>query len=152
MLIFFIHGVATQDVKYAQSLESLIREEFKKRGKSCPHWNNHRTASLITINVLREKIKLRLKIINQVINHLKQVPGMTCPWAPSFRLYLLAETLEEINFKDGSGKLILCVNPLQVHYVYVFDRNDNCKFRGYVGLIHGDGLKQSVDLIKKNYC
>jgi hypothetical protein len=34
MLIFFIHGFATQDVKYAQPLESLIREEFKKRGKS----------------------------------------------------------------------------------------------------------------------
>ena len=117
------------------------------------YWNNHRTASLIAINVLREKIiKLRLKIINQVINHLKQVPGMTCPWTPSLRLNLLTETLEEINFKDGSGKLILCVNPLQVHHVYVFDRYDNCKFRGYVGLIHGDGLKQSVDLIKKNYC
>jgi hypothetical protein len=38
MLVFFIHGVATQDVKYARSLESLIREEFKKRGKSFPQF------------------------------------------------------------------------------------------------------------------
>ena len=36
MLVFFIHGVATQDAKYSQPLESLIREEFKKRGISSP--------------------------------------------------------------------------------------------------------------------
>ncbi len=36
MLVFFIHGVATQDAKYAQPLENLIREEFNKRGKPCP--------------------------------------------------------------------------------------------------------------------
>jgi hypothetical protein len=38
MLVFFIHGVATQNVKYAQALEELIREEFKKRGKPFPHF------------------------------------------------------------------------------------------------------------------
>ncbi len=38
MLVFFIHGVATQDIKYARSLESLIREEFQKRGQSCPQF------------------------------------------------------------------------------------------------------------------
>jgi hypothetical protein len=41
---------------------------------------------------------------------------------------------------------------ITANILYVFDRYDNCRFRGYVGLIHGDGLKQSVDLIKKIYC
>jgi hypothetical protein len=47
MLVFFIHGVATQDVKYARSLESLIREEFKKRRKSCPHFYSSFWANIL---------------------------------------------------------------------------------------------------------
>jgi hypothetical protein len=38
MLIFFIHGVATRDVKYADSMKSAIREEFKRVGESLPHF------------------------------------------------------------------------------------------------------------------
>jgi hypothetical protein len=119
------------------------------------YWNCDETAGLITANVLGDSTVEYLgntPTIKEVINRLKLVPGMTCPWTPSLRLNLLTETLEEINFKDGSGKLILCVNPLQIHHVYVFDRFENYRFRGYVGLIHGEGLKQSVDLIKKVYC
>lgn len=38
MLVFFIHGVATRDVKYADNLKVLIRENFTKRGESIPHF------------------------------------------------------------------------------------------------------------------
>jgi hypothetical protein len=38
MLVLFIHGVATQDVTYAKSLESFIREEFRKRSKPFPRF------------------------------------------------------------------------------------------------------------------
>jgi hypothetical protein len=36
MLIFFIHGVATRDVKYAEPLKIAIKDEFKKQGKELP--------------------------------------------------------------------------------------------------------------------
>lgn len=36
MLVFFIHGVATHDIKYADQLKRLIKEEFRQREKSLP--------------------------------------------------------------------------------------------------------------------
>ncbi|HEY9668056.1 MAG TPA: hypothetical protein V6C91_14695, partial [Coleofasciculaceae cyanobacterium] len=71
---------------------------------------------------------------------------------PSLSNHLFDKTLENLKFKDGSGNLKLLVTPLKVHHVYVFDRFENCRFSGYVGLIHGKGLKKTVDLIKKTYC
>lgn len=38
MLIFFIHGVATRDVKYAQKLQKSIRQEFLERRQPLPHF------------------------------------------------------------------------------------------------------------------
>jgi hypothetical protein len=36
MLVFFMHGVATRNVQYADSLQSLIREEFNQRQVALP--------------------------------------------------------------------------------------------------------------------
>lgn len=36
MLIFFIHGVAVRDADYAESLQSSIKREFKRRNKPLP--------------------------------------------------------------------------------------------------------------------
>jgi hypothetical protein len=38
MLIFFIHGVATRDVKYADPLKRSIQESFAQLGKTFPHF------------------------------------------------------------------------------------------------------------------
>jgi hypothetical protein len=38
MLVFFVHGVATHDVKYADKLKSLIKEEFIQREKPLPYF------------------------------------------------------------------------------------------------------------------
>ena len=38
MLVFFIHGVATHDVKYGDKLKSLIKEEFDQRDKPLPYF------------------------------------------------------------------------------------------------------------------
>ncbi|WP_242028853.1 hypothetical protein [Coleofasciculus sp. FACHB-712] len=45
MLVFFIHGVATRTVQYADNLKLLIKNEFDQRGESLPHlyssfWGN----------------------------------------------------------------------------------------------------------------
>lgn len=38
MLIFFIHGVATRDVKYAEPLKIAIKNELKQQGKELPYF------------------------------------------------------------------------------------------------------------------
>jgi len=38
MLVFFIHGVATSNVRYADPLQRLIQEEFDQIGQSRPHF------------------------------------------------------------------------------------------------------------------
>ncbi|HEY9596166.1 MAG TPA: hypothetical protein V6D33_00660 [Cyanophyceae cyanobacterium] len=117
------------------------------------YWNSQETASLITTNILgKDKRRIRLSEIGRVINCIKKVPGMTPHWKPELPNHILDKVLEEIRFKNGSGKLILTVNPLKVHHVYVLDQYDNCKFSGYVGLIHGKGLKKTVGSIKKFFC
>lgn len=40
MLIFFIHGVATRDVKYADPLKNLLREQLAILGKPSPHFHS----------------------------------------------------------------------------------------------------------------
>lgn len=53
MLVFFIHGVATRDVQYAEQLKALMRQEFTNRGKSLPHFY-----SSFWGNVLRDVDKM----------------------------------------------------------------------------------------------
>ncbi len=38
MLIFFIHGVATRNVQYAETLQQRIRDDFFQRSKPLPHF------------------------------------------------------------------------------------------------------------------
>lgn len=38
MVVFFIHGVATHNVKYADKLQNLIKENLIQREKSLPHF------------------------------------------------------------------------------------------------------------------
>jgi hypothetical protein len=119
------------------------------------YWNCRQTASLITANILGTEdigtIESDEYTIKMVINCLKQVPGMARPLVSDIRLHVLDETLEEISLKNGSGKLILTINPIRISHIYVFDRYDNCRFSGYVGLIHGNGLKKMVKSIKKSF-
>jgi len=119
------------------------------------YWNCRQTACLITANILSDTGDIFTKeddTIERVINYLKEVPGMTPHQQPDLPNHLLDKNLEEISFKNGSGKLRLTINPLRIHHVYVFDRHDTCKFSGYVGLMHGDGLKKMVESIKNFIC
>jgi len=121
------------------------------------YWNCSQTACLITANILGEvgepdTGKNNPDTIDRVINGLKQVPGMTPHQQPGLPNHILDKILEEINFKNGSAKVMLTVNPLRIHHVYVFDRYDNCRFSGYVGLMDGDGLKKMVESIKNFFC
>ncbi len=119
------------------------------------YWNCGETAGLITANVLGDSTIEYLgntPTIKEVINRLNLVPGMTHHFVQNLSNHVFDKTLEDITFKDGSGKLKLIVTPLIVHHIYVWDRFENCRFSGYVGLIHGEGLKKAVGLIKRIYC
>lgn len=111
------------------------------------YWNSHRTAKLITDNILGETQNRPLNTLKGVISRLNEVPGMTIDKGDNAKAAIV-----HLSLKDGSGTIRLFVNPIQVHHVYVFDSNEVCKFGGYVGWIHTDALKQEIDFIKSNFC
>jgi hypothetical protein len=114
------------------------------------YWNCRQTAGLIRANILGEAGDTDTKeddTLEIVINCLKQVPGMTSHQKPDLPNHILDETLEEIKSQNGT-RILLTINPLKIHHVYVFDRYDNCRFSGYVGLIHGNGIKRQISAIK----
>ncbi len=66
MLIFFIHGVATRDIKYADSLKTAIREEFNRKVTALPifyssFWGN----ALNDVDKMWNWIDRDLQIIRQ---------------------------------------------------------------------------------------
>lgn len=117
------------------------------------YWNCNKTTVLIADNILDEEgspgPKL-VEILQEVISRLGKVPGMTKHLM--HMNHSLDTTLVDLNFKDGSGKLKLDINPVGVHHVYVFDRDGTCKFGGYVGWMHTNRLKKKIDLIRKKFC
>lgn len=86
-----------------------------------------------------------MKMIDNVITLLYEVPGMT---NDELRLYAEKASVYVI-FRDGSGTLRRFVNFLNINHVYCFDSEGICKFAGYVGWIHSEGLKDELRLIKK---
>jgi hypothetical protein len=42
-------------------------------------------------------------------------------------------------------------NLAQVPRVSIYNSNGNCQFRGYVGLIHANTLREEVKAIKQKY-
>lgn len=113
-----------------------------------------KTARLVVKNFLAESNSqsLNLNMIYKAIFLLEKVPGMTKDVLQLSRRTSLDETLAELKFRDGSGTLRFCVNPLKIHHVYVFDSQDVIKYVGYVGWIHGNNLQQEIELIKRDFC
>ncbi|NJL01090.1 MAG: lipase family protein [Spirulinaceae cyanobacterium RM2_2_10] len=90
--------------------------------------------------------------LKQLMSRLRQVPGMTEVKSElqkkiSQRLDFTDEVLFQFDLKDNLGSLILTKNILQVHHVTVADRSGTIQFFGYVGLIHGAGLRKAVETI-----
>jgi hypothetical protein len=98
------------------------------------YWQCQQTARLVTDNLLG----LETPMIQKVIARLNKVPGID-------------NTLAELKFRDGSGILRFCNNPLKIHHVYIFDRENNCEFVGYVGWIHSQGLKEEIKFIERSF-
>ncbi|MEQ9358150.1 hypothetical protein [Coleofasciculus chthonoplastes] len=73
MLVFFIHGVATSNVRYADPLQRLIQEEFDQLGESRPHFY-----SCFWANVLNDVGKI-WNCIHQDLQELKKEYPKTSP-------------------------------------------------------------------------
>ncbi|BAU65274.1 hypothetical protein STA3757_26550 [Stanieria sp. NIES-3757] len=89
------------------------------------------------------------KYLQEAINFLKKVPGMSID---QLKLTINDKSTTALNFSDGSGKLFYVINAAQIHHVYIFDEMNFCRFAGYVGWIHSNGLKNAVELIKNYWC
>ncbi|MBK1988987.1 alpha/beta hydrolase [Sphaerospermopsis aphanizomenoides BCCUSP55] len=126
------------------------------------YWNCPQTAKMITENILGNEEK----IINLVIKRLEKVPGMTTvshnltesigknilETKNIFNILNPINTVtEDFTFIDGSGRLRLRDNLAQVPHVTVYDPTYKCQFRGYVGLIHADGLREEIKYLKQRY-
>ena len=110
------------------------------------YWNCSKTASLIADNILGNRKEPDLW---KAIKRLRQVSGMT---NDQMKFDINGTPSRSLGFRDGSGKLRLVVSAFGVHTVYVFDKYDVCKFAGYLGWIHNDGLKKEVNFIERNFC
>ncbi|AFZ03254.1 hypothetical protein [Calothrix sp. PCC 6303] len=128
------------------------------------YWNCKQTADILVKNIL----EFEEELINIVIARLQKVAGMTTalqginntlekviPNAENVWQSItigVDKVVENIYFSDKSGILRLRNNIAQVPHVSVYDYKSNPKFRGYVGLIHAEGLIKEINFIKQNYC
>lgn len=99
------------------------------------YWNSTRTTQLIFEHLLGDRSLstpdwLQFSFLQQVIDDLQNVPGMT---KNLFKMGINDEPAKLLKFSDGSGTLSLIVNLAQVHHVYVFDQTNVCRFAGFVG-------------------
>lgn len=127
------------------------------------YWECSQTANIIADNIFNTEES----IINRVIARLQKVPGMTTnlgeiinPIAENIPgvkkqwnnlLGSFDKLVENFKFADNSGKLRMRDNVAQIPHVTIYDKNGDCKFRGYVGLIHSAGLREEVKAIKQKY-
>jgi hypothetical protein len=81
----------------------------------------------------------------QLIQRLQSVTGMTDAHRRDFGR---AKAL--MLFKDGNT-ILSWKHPLQIDHVFVANRQRECLYSGYVGLIHAQGLQQTFEEIKKEY-
>jgi hypothetical protein len=115
------------------------------------YWNQEKIARSIVDNIQDENSSQYCdrNYLQDVINCLKKVPGITLD---RLKIAINDKPIITLNFSDGSGKLFYIVNAAQIHHVYLFDEMNLCRFAGYVGWIHTNGLKKAVELIKNCWC
>lgn len=115
------------------------------------YWSYERIAQLIVDHLQDEKSNQYLdeKYLQEAINCLNKVAGIS---PDKLRFAINDKPITTLNFADGSGKLFHVVNAAQIHHVYLFDQMNVCRFAGYVGWIHTNGLKVAVELIKNCCC
>lgn len=126
------------------------------------YWNCPQTAKMITDHILGNEEK----IINLVIKKLEKVPGMTTVFHgvtenigktfPGTKNIMdlfnpVHPITEAFRFADRSGRLSLRDNLAQTPHVTLYDSQNKCQFRGYVGLIHANGLREEIQYIKQRY-
>lgn len=111
------------------------------------YWQCQQTARLVTDNLLTSDTQM----IQKVLARLYKVPGMTNDQMQISRRTFIDDTLAELKFRDGSGMLRFCINPLKIHHVYVFDSKTNCEYVGYVGWIHAEGLKKEIEQLNRDF-
>ncbi|MFB2838392.1 hypothetical protein [Floridanema evergladense] len=109
--------------------------------------NSQKTASLVVNHILGIKNTESNKLIYDVINRLEKVRGMTEDTSDNAKLATIYSIL-----KDNSGTVKLFINTFKVHHIYVFDKNEVCQFKGFVGWIDTPALQEELEFIKRNFC
>ena len=119
-------------------------------GLSHPVLKNHPQVAISIRNFWTEPKPLASTVVEQdfstlLIQRLQSVTGMTDAHRRDF---YRAKVL--ITFKDGIT-ILTWKNPLQVEHVFVANCQGQCLYGGFVGLIHAEGLRQTLKQIKQDY-
>lgn len=106
MLVFFIHGVATRNVQYADNLKLLLKKEFDKRGELLPHlyssfWGNILTDIDKIWNVIHQDLQELKKeysqtSINDIFRYKELRQGFLSQFGGDFLTYFNPERGEAI--------------------------------------------------------
>ena len=110
----------------------------------------HQTVAATIRNFWLKPTKPAISTIEQdlstlLIQRLQLVMGMTDAHRRDF---YRAKVL--MTFKDGIN-ILTWKHPLQIEHVFVANRLGECLYGGFVGLIHANGLRQTLEEIKKEY-
>lgn len=110
---------------------------------------NHQTVAATIrnfwLNPTKAVSSIESDLSTLLIQRLQLVMGMTDAHRRDF---YRAKAL--ITFKDGIN-ILTWKHPLQVDHVFVANRLGECLYGGFVGLIHANGLRQTLEEIKKEY-
>ncbi|HEY9296856.1 MAG TPA: hypothetical protein VIQ31_10860, partial [Phormidium sp.] len=109
--------------------------------------NSQKTARLVVNNILGSKNSENNELIYDVMNRLEKVRGMTEDTSDNAKLATTCSI-----FKDNSGTVRLFVNAFKVHHIYIFDKNEVCQFKGFVGWMDTPALQEELEFIKRNFC
>lgn len=80
-----------------------------------------------------------------LIQRLQLVTGMT---DAHLRDFYRAKV--QMTFKDGLT-ILTWKNPLQIDHIFVANKQKECLYGGFVGLVHAKGLRQTLEEIKREY-
>lgn len=119
-------------------------------GLSHPVLKNHPQVAATIRNFWIEPKKIDSSAVERdlstlLVQRLQSVTGITDAHRRDF---YRAKVL--ITFKDGIT-ILTWKNPLQVEHIFVANRQGQCLYGGFVGLIHAESLRQTLEEIKKDY-
>lgn len=97
------------------------------------------------VSLIAKQIIERIKFSEKVALLLQNVSGMS---AVGLKLHSSKDLIDNIEFKDKSGRLECMQNLIGIHHVYIYDNAGRCIFSGFVDWKYADELLDEIEYIR----